>query len=200
MNNKILIMLISTILLVCNSNVVYAADDPVLTSSFYDNYIIIKDYEFYQPYDDFNMGLRPKTGNYAVFANNSEKPDYSGYWYFSRYADNFNSLDSAINAYQSGQLSDTGYRLSWNGTFSYGNVPAENVYNDYVVRYANKDFFPSTPCRVPLTLVRAVGNSVQSQSPLQQIIAILPLTMAVVVSLVGLRKALRMLSTVLRGA
>lgn len=88
----------------------------------------------------------------------------------------------------------SGIEANWTENFVVG--PYSNILstNMEIYDHNGKIFFPKTP----LPIVAQSVEEVEMSQVLQEIVALLPMTLVVLVSLVGLRKALKMLETFLR--
>ncbi len=93
---------------------------------------------------------------------------------------------------------DSNYNFIESSTSTLKEYSERNVTHEYLFRYINaydddKLFFQSTP----LTIVAQAVEKVEMKATIQEIIMIIPLILVVVVSFLGLHKALRMLSMLL---
>lgn len=183
----------------------------------YQNYIILKDSNCHFYNDNYGYCrccVTTETGKYLIFANHR----VSGVDYGSKgniqYFGVFDSLEECVNAFNMGKLqstvrngccalavSITGCKWNYLDDYSSFNI----IYSDHdIVSDADtsKVVFLRTPYRTKVAIVGGLTPEVilEKHNPLREIILILPLTLVVVVSLVGLRKGLRLLSMVLRGA
>ena len=92
---------------------------------------------------------------------------------------------------------------NWNGSLGYPRYhsyfvdsSSNQLYSNTII-YADNDFNEVLFQQAPQGIVAQQVEEIQLSQALQEVIAILPMTLAVLVSLVGLRKGLKMLETFL---